>query len=213
MPSQHLILESKPLGPLGANCYIVADETSRQAVVIDPGWEDPWIERTLKRLRLQVSLILNTHGHFDHVCGVARLKELTGAPFWLHAADVSIATGAPESAKLWLGVQVKPPPTPDHAYADGESVQVGNLSFRILHTPGHSPGSAALLLNEEICFSGDTLFAGSVGRTDIPGGSAEALFRSIREKLLVLTDDMPVYPGHGEPTTIGEEKAYNPFLA
>ena len=199
------------IGPLETNAYLVVDDGSRQAVLIDPGLESEGIYDVIHREGLELSAIVNTHGHFDHVCGNAFFKAKTGAPILIHQADVAMMRQAAQQA-VTFGFQVPTPPTPDRVLTEGDDVVVGEHRMRVLHTPGHTPGGICLY-EEGIAFVGDTLFAGSIGRTDLGGGSLEVLLASIRSKLLSLPDKTAVYPGHGPPTTIGEERVSNPFLS
>lgn len=204
-------IHSFTIGPLETNAYLVVDEGTRQALLIDPGLESEGIYDFILQERLELSAIVNTHGHFDHVCGSAFFKAKTGKPVLLHRDDVAMMSQAAEQA-LSYGFQVPTPPAPDRLLAEGDEVVVGGSRFQVLHTPGHTPGGICLYYEEGVVFVGDTLFAGSIGRTDTPGGSAEVLLSSIRNKLLSLPDETAVYPGHGPPTTIGEERVHNPFL-
>ncbi len=207
------IIETFPVGPLQCNCVIVGDERTKTAVVIDPGDEVDRIVEVLDALGLRVASIVATHGHIDHVGGFERLHRATGAPTSLHEADVPLYEELRMQAQ-WLGV---PPPLQGtiHALLDErKGISFGDVTLDVRHTPGHSPGSVSLILPRAVpvVFSGDTLFAGSVGRTDLWGGSYEALMRSIKSALLTLPDDAIVIPGHGPATTIGAERASNPFL-
>jgi glyoxylase-like metal-dependent hydrolase (beta-lactamase superfamily II) len=203
-------IETLAVGPLQVNCFIVACEKTRDALVVDPGDE---AERILKRLHasgLQLKLVVNTHGHFDHVGGNRLLVEESGAELLIHQADLPVLRRAREHATLY-GMSVTPSPEPSRLLAGGEILTVGELRLQVLHTPGHSPGGICLL-GEGHLFSGDTLFAGSVGRTDLPGGDHDTLIEGIRRQLLVLPEETVVHPGHGPDTTIGREKRVNPYL-
>lgn len=193
------------------NCFILADRDRGEAVLVDPGEEADLFLARLDTERLALRGIWLTHGHLDHVMGVGRVVERTGVPVWLHPADRPLYDAVPQQAASLLGIEVPPPPAPDYDLADGDAVRVGDAVFDVLHVPGHSPGHVAFVMRGA-AVSGDVLFAGSVGRTDLPGGSAETLLRSIRERLATLPDDTVVYPGHGPATTVGSEKATNPFL-
>ena len=197
-------------GAFAENCYLVADPRTGEAVAVDPGEE---ADLFLARLRTEgwtLRAIWLTHAHLDHVAGVAAVRTATGAPVWLHPADRLLYDHAPSQA-MAFGLRLDPLPPPDREFADGEPARVGGLSFDVLHTPGHSPGSVSLA-GHGVVFVGDVLFAGSVGRTDLPGGDAGTLLASIREKLYALPDDTVVYAGHGPATTIGAEQAHNPFV-
>lgn len=205
-----LILKPFVVGLLATNCYLLVDREAGEAIVVDPGTSsegelEPLL-REAERLGAEVKLIINTHGHPDHVAGNSRLKELTGARVLIHEADASMLLRPPWP---WPGLR---PMRPDGLLADGDEVRVGEVRFRVLHTPGHTRGSICLYCpGERLLLSGDTLFAGSVGRTDLPESSHEDMMRSLA-RLARLPDDVTVYPGHGLPTTLGLEKARNPFV-
>ncbi|GBC81209.1 Hydroxyacylglutathione hydrolase GloC [bacterium HR10] len=205
-----VILETQPVGPFWMNTYVVGCARTREAVIIDPGYEPDVILGFLSRHRLVPKYILCTHGHVDHVGAVAEVKAATGAPICLHPEDLFLYERMVEWGALF-GMRVRPGPTPDHWLSDGEELRVGDHRITALHTPGHTPGGMSFLLGD-ILFVGDTLFAGSVGRTDLPGGSWSMLLRSITEKLLPLGDHVRVYSGHGPATTLGRERRTNPFL-
>ncbi len=205
-----MLLETLVVGPLAVNCYLVGDETTREAIVIDPGDDARNILDTIRRGRLNVKAIVNTHAHFDHVGALGEVREATGAPFMLHADEVPILGAASASAALW-GIKVQQPKPADRLLHEGDEVRVGNLALKVLFTPGHTPGGICLL-GDRCVFVGDTLFQGSIGRTDFPGGDYATLMASIRDKLLPLPDETVVYAGHGAATTIGQEKQLNPFV-
>ncbi len=199
------------VGPLRSNSYIVYDDGTREAVVIDAG-DDAWlILETLQERRLKLNAVYATHGHFDHVMAVDDLKQALKIPFYIHRLDLEVLSMAREMTRRFLGIDVGDPPSPDGYLEDGQTIQVGGETLRVIHTPGHSPGSVCFY-GGGMLFSGDLLFMGSVGRTDAPGGSAEQLTHSILEKVFKLPDDVKVYPGHGPETTIGWEKKHNPFV-
>jgi hydroxyacylglutathione hydrolase len=206
-----MILDGFPVGPIGANCYIFGDESTGDAFVIDPGDEPDRILGALRKRKVRATAIVNTHGHFDHVQGVEAVRRATGAPFWIHEAERDALAQSPARAKLMFGIALPPSPAPDRWLRDGDRLQVGALVLVVRHTPGHSPGGVCLI-GEGIAFVGDTLFAGSIGRADIPGSDFDTLLASITRVLLPLPDDTVCYPGHGPETTIGEEKRTNPFL-
>ncbi len=201
------------VGPLMENCFIIGDKGSAEGVVIDPGDDVDRILLTAARDKLAIRTILLTHAHVDHVAGVKELKDSTGARLVMHKADAFLLKTAPVQA-LAFGIRPFLSPHPDAFVDDGDTIPLGSASLKVLHTPGHTPGGLSFYLEgEKKVFVGDTLFAGSIGRTDLPGGDYEALISSIREKLFPLGNDVEVFCGHGPPTTIGQEKQYNPFLA
>lgn len=197
-------------GPFVNNVYVLVAEDGRSAVVIDPGMDCDDVALDLERRGLDVRLLLNTHGHPDHAAGNASFRRRFGAPLLAHAADAPLRRTLREMAALF-GVRAEASPEPDTYLEHGDVLDLGGEPIRVLFTPGHTPGGVCFLAPHAL-FSGDTLFCESVGRTDLPGGNTEQLLASIRDVLLVLPDDTPVYPGHGEPTTIGHEKRANPFL-
>ena len=208
-----MIVESIPVGSLLCNCVIVGDEASKQAIVIDPGDEVEKVGALLHKHGLTVAAIVATHGHIDHVGGIAKLKALTGAPAMIHEADMPMYENIALQAQ-WLGV---PPPETteiDNHLRDGQALEFGKHKLEVRHTPGHSPGSVSFIVpaGSPIVFAGDTLFAGSIGRTDLWGGSFDQIINSIRSSLFSLPDDSVVLPGHGPRTTIGLERTTNPFL-
>lgn len=205
-----MIIKRLPVGPIGTNCYVVGCPETKKAVVIDPGDEAEKIMRTLESNGLEIEAIINTHGHWDHVGANRKLKDLTGVPILIHRDDAGFLNDGKLNLASFMGDQGLSPAA-DRILQEGDEISVGNLSFRVLHTPGHTPGGISLV-GDGVVFVGDTLFAGSIGRTDFPGGDFKTLIRSIKEKLLVLGDDMIAYSGHGPETTIGREKRGNPFL-
>jgi hydroxyacylglutathione hydrolase len=229
-----MIHEILPVGALQCNCSILGDETSGEAIVVDPGDNIPRIVALLQRHRLTVKQILITHAHIDHIAGAARLKQLTGAPILYNPRDLPLVRMMDMQAG-WLGIETPEVHPPDDTLEDGRIITLGvaagfsprnqtppndgalapaaPITGTILFTPGHTQGSVCLHLpNQNLLLAGDTLFAGSVGRTDLPGGDGPMLIRSIHEKLLPLPDETTVIPGHGPATTIGEERETNPFL-
>jgi hydroxyacylglutathione hydrolase len=207
-----VILEWFGVGPLQCNCIILGDEDSKLAIVIDPGDEVERVAGVLDRHGLKVAAIVATHGHIDHVGGFADLKALTNAAVHLHEADVPLYEDLAVQAE-WLGIET-PNVTPIDGGIDERGFSFGKMRLDARHTPGHSPGSVSLILPARIplLFSGDTLFAGSIGRTDLWGGSFDAIIASIKTKLMDLPDETIVIPGHGPQTTIGEQRRSNPFL-
>jgi glyoxylase-like metal-dependent hydrolase (beta-lactamase superfamily II) len=208
-----MIHEILPVGPLQCNCSILGDETSREAMVIDPGDEIENILDVLSRHRLKVKQIVVTHAHIDHVGGAMRLKRMTGAPILLNQQDQTLLKMLDTQA-AWLGMDPPEKVVVDQNLKDGDKVHAGNITAAVIHTPGHTQGSVCLYVEaHEKLIAGDTLFMGSIGRTDLPGGSYEDIMRSLHERVLALPDDTEVTPGHGPITYIGVERESNPFLA
>lgn len=193
------------------NCYIVADRETREAVLVDPGEEAELFLARLRSEGLSITAIWLTHAHLDHVAGIAAVKERFDVPVWLHPADRALYDRAPNQARVLLGADMPPLPPPDREIVPGDPVRVGTCEFEVRYAPGHSPGHV-VFVTDGAALVGDVLFAGSVGRVDLPGGNGATLARSIRDQLLTLPDETIVYPGHGPETTIGRERATNPFL-
>jgi glyoxylase-like metal-dependent hydrolase (beta-lactamase superfamily II) len=207
-----MILESFPVGPLRCNCTILGDEVTREAMVVDPGDNLAEILSRLQKHGLTLRQIVVTHAHIDHVGGAALLKRATGAPVLLNQRDLGLL-GAMEMQAGWLGVPTPEVAPPDESAEDGLTVGLTTLPAEVIHTPGHTPGSICLLFPaQHLLIAGDTLFAGSIGRTDLPGGDGRQILQSLRDRLLVLPDTTRVLPGHGAETTIGQERQSNPFL-
>ena len=207
-----MIHEVFPVGILGCNCSIFGDETTREAIVVDPGDDIAEIERRLDAHALKVKAIVITHAHIDHIGGAAKLKASRGAPVYMNEAD-QFLYDALEMQAGWLGMETPAQTEIDTAAREGDVLHLGSADFHVLHTPGHTPGSTCLWIpSEGKLVAGDTLFRESIGRTDLPGGDTRAILRSIAGKLLSLADETVVVPGHGPATTIGHERAYNPFL-
>ncbi|CAA9484468.1 MAG: MBL-fold metallo-hydrolase superfamily [uncultured Rubrobacteraceae bacterium] len=208
-----MILEKLTVGPFQENCYIVGDEATGTGVLFDPGDEATRIALAVEQTHLEISQIIITHAHIDHVGAVTTLVDEYACPVLMHREAEPMLKQLPSQA-LMMGLRFGKVPAIDGYIEDGEVVRVGGLSFAALYTPGHAPGHLAFYSAEEgVVVSGDALFAGSVGRVDLPGGSMEVLMRSINERLLTLPDETVVLSGHGPETTIGEERARNPFLA
>ena len=205
-----MIVKDLTVGPIMANCFILGCEDTKQAAVIDPGDEADRILMTLAESALTVKYIINTHGHFDHVSANKRLKDVTGADILIHPLDAPMLDQLAAAASAW-GFSSENSPPPDRLLEDGDIVTVGNIELTVLHTPGHTPGGISLHADGAV-FVGDTLFAGSIGRTDFPGGDFDTLKTSIQQKLYTLDDDVVVYPGHMGLTRIGQEKRTNPFV-
>jgi glyoxylase-like metal-dependent hydrolase (beta-lactamase superfamily II) len=205
-----MIIKKLAVGPIMANCFIVGCEQTKAAAVIDPGDEADRILLALADAKLTVKQIINTHGHFDHVGANKRMKAATGAPILIHALDAPMLSMLARSAAAW-GMSAENSPAPDRFLDEGDLIEIGSLRLQVIHTPGHTPGGVSLLA-DGCLFVGDTLFAGSVGRTDFPGGDFAALKSSIQQKLFTLDDALKVFTGHGPETTIGEEKRHNPFV-
>ena len=223
-----LIHEILPVGMLQCNCHVVGDPQSREAIVIDPGDDATPILKVIERHHLKVTAIVITHAHIDHVVGLERVHQATGAPVYMHAEDLALYRLLDRQA-AWMGWKTPQTASVDRLLKEGDVIQWGPLEAHVIHTPGHTPGSICLympsdiprareggkanLQRESALFAGDTLFAGSIGRTDLWGGSFAEIMRSLKGKLLELPDDTIVYPGHGEATVIGKERETNPFLA
>ena len=208
-----MICEVLRVGPLQCNCSILGDEQSREAIVVDPGADVLRIVGVLARHSLTVKQIVVTHGHIDHIAGAAQLKALTGAPVLYNQLDLPLV-GMMEAQANWLGMATTPEvPEPDGDLVNGAMVAIQGLRAEVLHTPGHTQGSVCLhLADQQLLVAGDTLFAGSIGCTDLPGGDTATLLRSIVSRLLPLPETTVILPGHGTWTSLGEERERNPFL-
>lgn len=207
-----MIFQYLETGPLMVNCYLVGDEASGEAVVIDPGGDADRVLALLQENNLRLTRIINTHAHFDHTGGNADLAKATGAGVWIHPAEKGMLTGTSAMA-LTFGIRSEKSPEAQGLLQDGDVVPVGGIALEVLHTPGHSPGGICLKVRgQDIVIAGDTLFQFSIGRTDFPGADHATLLHSIKTKLFPLGDNCQVYPGHGPPTLIGREKKFNPFL-
>lgn len=204
-----VIIKSLVVGPIMANCFILGCEKTHQAVVIDPGAESGKILMALANLKLTVEYIINTHGHFDHVGANKKMKEVTGAKLLIHKLDEPMLSMLSNTAAAF-GLSAENSPLADQTIEDGDTIQFGDIILTVIHTPGHTPGGISLFCDDSV-FVGDTLFEGSIGRTDFPGGDYGTLISSIQKKLFPLGDHVTVYCGHGSETTIGKEKRFNPF--
>ena len=202
--------KSLEVGPFASNCYVIGGESS-EGIVVDPGADANRILKAIEELKLDIKLIVATHGHVDHVNALGKVKKATNANFAIHSDDVQTLSSSGSMLSFLLPVSISSPPQPDILLQDGDNVEVTGLCFRVLHTPGHSPGGISLL-GYGVVFTGDTLFCQSIGRFDFPGASGSQLLNSIHTKLMVLPDSTIVYPGHGPQTTIGDERRWNPFL-
>jgi len=199
-----------PNGAFAENCYLVIDEDARECAIVDPGEEAGLILHKVAASGARPVAVWLTHAHLDHVMGVPRIKAELGVPVYLHPADRRLYDAVPQQAAAF-GVAAEALPAPDRVFAHGDEATVGGLAFGVRHTPGHSPGSVTLV-GHGVAFCGDVLFAGSIGRTDLPGGNLETLLGSIERELLSLPDETIVHSGHGPETTIGQERRANPFL-
>ena len=208
-----LLFDSLETGPIMTNCYIVGDSKSKLAAVIDPGGHVGAIRSALDRRELTCRWIINTHAHFDHVGGNRALKEATGAELLIHPAEADWLLQLGSQALLF-GLSAQNSPPADRTLEEGEVLKVGELELEVLHTPGHSPGSISLVIKDQKkILVGDLVFAGSIGRTDLPGGSMETLVAMVKQKIFSHPDDTKLYPGHGPETTVGTERRTNPFLS
>lgn len=198
------------VGYLGTNCYIVYDENTLQAAIIDPGGSADKILKIVEQENLAVEMIINTHGHADHISGNSEIKKATGAPILIHKDDAVMITNAHSNLSVYVGNGMESEPA-DRLLSDGDNIKLGSILFTVVHTPGHTPGGICLIANNEV-FCGDTIFYESIGRTDFPGGSYRQLIQSIKDKLMTLNDEVNLYPGHGPATTVGWERRRNPFI-
>jgi glyoxylase-like metal-dependent hydrolase (beta-lactamase superfamily II) len=207
-----MIHEVFPVGPLQCNCSVIGDPTTREAIVIDPGDDIETVIAALDKHKLTVKEIVITHAHIDHVGGAMKLKKLTGAPILLNENDSGLLRMLDVQA-AWVGMRSPGQVAVDSSLSSGDKLTVGSISANVIHTPGHTEGSVCIYFPEQKkLIAGDTLFAGSIGRTDLPGGDFETIMRSLHREVLALPDETIVVPGHGDLTTVGEERATNPFL-
>jgi hydroxyacylglutathione hydrolase len=205
-----MILEILTIGALETNCYILGDEKTREAVVIDPGGDFGIIETHLKKLKLKTKYIILTHGHVDHIGALSQLKKATKAEILIHSKDSAMLYDPNQNLSIFSGGKIIATKA-DRLLEEGDTIRCDAIKLEVLHTPGHTPGGISLLTDKMI-FTGDALFCGSIGRTDFPGSSYQELIDSIKVKLLTKDDDFIIYPGHGPSSTIGEERKNNPFL-
>jgi len=208
--SEGLAIHQLTVGPLQVNCFLVACRKTGEAMVIDPGEEGDRILYLAETEGYKISKVVNTHGHFDHIGANQQIVDATNATFLMHKDDLQVLQNARNHAQVY-GLSVNPSPLPDQFLKQGDTFQVGEQTFTVFHVPGHSPGGICLLSDGHL-FVGDVLFAGSIGRTDLPGGDFDALVEGVREQLFSLPDETVVHPGHGPDTTIGREKRTNPFV-
>lgn len=206
-----LMVRGIVVGIFAENCWIIGSRRTREGIVIDPGDQPEDILHLARDMGLNIKVIANSHAHVDHVLGVRGVQEATDAKFLLHPQELEIARGSARTAALWLGQPVEPPPEPDALLAEGDEVEVAGVKLKVIHTPGHTPGSISFYTNGML-FCGDTLFRGSIGRTDLPGGDYRQEMSSIVDRLLELPDDTIVLPGHMQETKIGIERQTNPFV-
>lgn len=199
------------VGLLEVNCYIIGDRFKNEWAVIDPGGDADKILEVIEDKKAKIKFIINTHGHPDHTAANAEIKKKTSAPIYIHKSDGKLLSGFFTQVAGLAGIKSSPS-IPDHFLEDGDEIPLGDIKFRVIHTPGHTRGGICLF-SDRTLFSGDTLFADSIGRTDLPGGSLKTLAASIKTKLFILPDDTVVFPGHGPQTTLGHEKRFNPFLS
>ncbi|MCC7370458.1 MAG: MBL fold metallo-hydrolase [Chloroflexi bacterium] len=212
MDATQLMVRGVVVGLFQANCYIIGSRQTGEAICFDPGDDVDEIKALARDMRVRITRIVCSHGHLDHIMAVRALREVTGAPFLLHQADLELARSLPLSAARALGREMPPPPDPDAFLTEGDDVELAGETFSVLHTPGHTPGSICLY-GGGILFSGDTLFQGTIGRTDLPGGNYDEILDSLAVKLMDLPDETIVRPGHMDQTTIGAERRYNDFVS
>jgi hydroxyacylglutathione hydrolase len=204
-----MIIQTLILGPMQANCYLLECEKTHSAIVIDPGDDADQVLYLINERKLKLEIIINTHGHIDHIAANTDLKEKTTAKLYIHRADADMIINQQGNLSAFIGMPFASVP-PDRLLDDGDIINAGEMSLKVIHTPGHSPGSICLLA-DDVIFTGDLLFASSIGRYDFPGSSYDLIMESLK-KIMEFGDDLTVYPGHGPETTIGEERLTNPFL-
>ncbi len=204
-----MLIETIIVGQLQTNCYLLADRQTKETAIIDPGAEGEKILAQLSKLDLHPKIIINTHGHYDHIAADLTISRLTGLPIHIHERESQLISDSEANLSMLFGKSLSNLPLV--TLSDGEIISLGKLEIKILLTPGHTPGSISLTVKENV-FCGDLIFAGSIGRTDLPGGSQSQLMQSIKEKILCLPDNYALYPGHGPATTVGQERKTNPHL-
>lgn len=210
MEVEVIFLKQFEVGSFMSNCYIIGCEETSEAAVIDPGAEPEAILSELGKNNLKLKYIINTHGHVDHIGANAEVKKSIEAPILIHKEDAGLLEDPQGNLSMYVGGKLTLPPA-EQLLEEGDEISIGNIKLKVIHTPGHTQGGISLKADNEV-FTGDSLFAGSIGRTDLPGGNHGQLIKSIKEKLLPLGDDVIVYPGHGPASSIGKEKKMNPFL-
>ena len=205
------IIRGIVVGSFQENCWVIGNRRTGEGICVDPGDQPDEILAMARDMGVRIKHIANSHAHIDHILGVRGVKEATGATFLLHPGDLEMARNTASMASRWMGTAIENPPDPDQFLSDGDEIDVDGLKLKVLHTPGHTPGSVCFYANG-VVFAGDTLFAGSIGRTDLPGGDYDQEMGSIVERLLALPDDTIVLPGHMDQTTIGHERQRNPYV-
>ncbi len=206
-----IIVRGIVVGQFTENCWVIGNRRTGEGICVDPGDQPDEVLAMARDMGLRIKYIANSHAHIDHILGVGAVRDATGAKFLLHAGDLEMARNTAAMAKGWMGIDIVNPPDPDAFLNDGDDIDIDGLKLRVLHTPGHTRGSVCFYANG-VLFAGDTLFQGSVGRTDLPGGDEAEELASIVDRLLVLPDETIVLPGHMAQTTIGEERQRNPFV-
>lgn len=210
-PVNEIIVHGIVVGSFQENCWVIGNRRTGEAICVDPGDEPDEVLAMARDMGVRIKYIANTHAHIDHILGVGAIREATGAKFLLHAGDLELARNTASTAKGWMGMDIPNPPDPDAFLDDNDAIDVDGLKLTVLHTPGHTRGSVCFYANG-IVFAGDTLFQGSIGRTDLPGGDYDEEMASIVERLLLLPDETIVLPGHMDRTTIGHERQRNPYV-
>ena len=211
-PDVHeIIIRGMVVGSFAENCWVIGNRRSGEAICVDPGDQPDEILAMARDMGVHIKRIANSHAHIDHILGVGGVREATGAQFLLHRGDLDLARNTAAAARNWMGRDIPQPPDPDAFLDDEDDIDVDGLKLRVIHTPGHTQGSVCFYANG-VLFAGDTLFQGSIGRTDLPGGDYDEEMKSIVERLLVLPDDTIVLPGHMDQTTIGHERERNPYV-